>query len=442
MSCLHRTIFLATATVACWAQAPQIDPMLNRTKDPPDVYTIGLVNGAKVLFRVAFFPYDSRFTIYQVPILLTPAPADTVPASVSPEPRLVGPFDPENFPPVLVPLPPPPPKIRKDLRTHDASNAPPDQELLQTNPWELPDPIDNFVFPPPPFPTPFDDPFFNAPVPPQSPGDQIPWVDYSNGALNLASSAQPIGYVAKPSSNQEPHVTTLKATSISIGPSPAGIVISRDLNTAYIAVSGASQVAVVDMAANKVTSTIDIPGSKPYSLALAPDNQTLYVADAAGVGSLHAIDIAAGTVKQIPIAVFYATSIVLTPDATRLWICNNNNSDVSVMDVLTNTIVAHLPVQYPWAVAFNATGTHAYISSSPPGPNGTVEVYDANSYIKIASVQVGSTPRSVAVTPSGRHVFVVNSTAQGTITQISTATNSIIRTFAVGGNPSGLAMEY
>jgi len=443
MSCFRTTVFAVFVSYGCWAQVPQPDPMLNRTKDPPDVYTIGMVNGTKMLFRVAFFPYDRRFAVYQVPILLEAVGANPQTAAASAKPRLIGAFDADNFPPDLVPLPLPKAQFRQRLQGRAGNAGPPGGELFQIDPWELPDPMDDFPLPAQPFPDPFDDPFFSNPVPPSAPGDEIQWVDYSTGALNVASSAQPIGYVAKPAfTDQKPRVTTLQAASISIGPFPTGMVISRDLTRAYIAVSGAAQVAVVDLATNQVTSTINIPGSTPYSLALAPDNQTLYVADAAGVGGLYAVDVASGTVTQLPIAVYYASSLVLTPDATRLWISNNGNSDVSVLDVLTNTIVAHLAVQWPWAVAFNRTGTRAYISSSPPAPNGTVEVYDANSYTHIASIPVGSTPHSVAVTPSGRHVFVVNASAAGSIMQISTVTNTVIRTFPVGDVPSGLAMEY
>jgi YVTN family beta-propeller protein len=196
------------------------------------------------------------------------------------------------------------------------------------------------------------------------------------------------------------------------------------------------------MVAKAIRGTISIAsGAAPYSLAITPDDKTLYVAEVASIGGLYAVDLESGTVKQLPIAVYTATGLVLTPDATRLWICNNTG-DVTVVDALTSTIVAHLPVARPWSVAFNRTGTRAYITSAPPSGNGTVEVYDANSYANLASIPVGMRPHGVGVTPSGRHVFVVNRWTPGSIVQISTATNTVIRTIPTGDFPGGLGMEH
>ena len=433
MNRLQSAILFSTIVSAAWAQ-PQLDPMLNRVKDPPDVYTIGSVNGTKMLFHIAFFPYDQRYMVYQAPILLQPAAASGQTAASVMKPRLVGDVDQDTFPPDLPPLTPAP-AIPTPAQSA-TSASPPDPEPFQSFPWDLPDPIDDFTLP---ITSVLPDPFSVVASPPVEAGDLIPWIDFSDGALNITNSAQPIGYDPPPSA-QKPRVTTVKATSISIGPSAAGIVISRDLSTAYVAVAGAGQVAIVDLTANQVKSTINFPGATPYSLALTADDQTLYVAEAAGIGGIYTVNLASMGVKQLPFAVYYATSIVLMPDATRLWICNNM-SGVTVLDVLTNTIVANIPVVNPWSVAFNRTGTRAYIASAPPGQNGTVEVYDANSYANLASIVVGRAPHTVAVTPSGRHVFVVNNFTPGTISQISTATNTVIRTFPVGDVPSGLGME-
>ena len=115
---------------------------------------------------------------------------------------------------------------------------------------------------------------------------------------------------------------------------------------------------------------------------------------------------------------------------------------MSVIDLLTNTTLAQPPVESPWSVAFNRTGTRAYITSAPQVRNGTVEVYDANTYVRIASIPVGFLPHAVSVSPSGRHVFVVNSWTGGSIMQISTATNTVIRTIPMGDYPGGLGMVH
>ena len=451
MKLAHIAIVLATFAVSfassSWAQdRPQLDPMLNRSKDPPDIYTVARVNDTPVLFRIAFFPYNRRFNVYQIPLVLQPATKNSQ-VSGAMSPRLVGDFDDNNFPPDLVPLPTPPvtpPQNQGQLKAHASGALPPDPDVFQFDPWDLPEPQDDYLLPVPPLPDPFDDPFVGLPNPPPPPfpDDELDITSASDGTLEIINSGQPLGQISAPAAEQKPRATTAKAIGINVGSSPAGIVRSRDLTTAYVAVSGIGQVAVVDMVAKAMKATINIaPGSTPYSLALTPDDKTLYVAEAASIGGLFAVDLASGTVKQLPLAVFSATSLVLMPDATRLWICNNTG-DVTVLDVLTNTIVAHLPVARPWSVAFNRTGTRAYITSAPLSGNGTVEVYDANSYTRLASIPVGFRPHGVGVTPSGRHVFVVNRWTPGSIMQISTATNTVIRAFPTGDFPGGLGMQH
>jgi hypothetical protein len=156
---------------------------------------------------------------------------------------------------------------------------------------------------------------------------------------------------------------------------------------------------------------------------------------------LLTVDLPAGTVNRLPISPGYASKLVISPDGTRLWICNNFGR-VQVLDLLTYANLAQPAVQSPWSVAFNRTGTRAYITSAPHERNGTLEVYNANTYTRIASIPVGFLPHGVSVSPSGRHVFVVNSWAGGSIMQISTATNTVVRTFPVGDFPSGLGMAH
>jgi YVTN family beta-propeller protein len=120
----------------------------------------------------------------------------------------------------------------------------------------------------------------------------------------------------------------------------------------------------------------------------------------------------------------------------------NNLGRMTVLDSLTNTVLAQPAVVSPWSVAFNRAGTRAYITSAPLGRNGTLEVYDANTYVRIASIPVGLLPHAVGVSPSGRHVFVVNSWTGGSIMQISTATNTVVRTIPAGDYPGGLGMVH
>ena len=63
-----------------------------------------------------------------------------------------------------------------------------------------------------------------------------------------------------------------------------------------------------------------------------------------------------------------------------------------------------------WGVRFNPTGTRAYVTSNV-SPVGAVKVIDTTTYTVINFINVGDGPRSLALTPSGRRLFVANSGA-------------------------------
>jgi YVTN family beta-propeller protein len=50
---------------------------------------------------------------------------------------------------------------------------------------------------------------------------------------------------------------------------------------------------------------------------------------------------------------------------------------------------------------------------------------------------VGNLPHVLAVTPSGHHLFVTNALS-GTIMQIDTSTDKVLRTIPVGNHPLGI----
>jgi YVTN family beta-propeller protein len=86
------------------------------------------------------------------------------------------------------------------------------------------------------------------------------------------------------------------------------------------------------------------------------------------------------------------TGIGVTPDGSRLYVANNSDNTVSVINTITNTVVK--------------------------------------------TISVGQNPQGVSITPDGKKVYV--SCQQQGISIISTATNSVIATITVGAEPFSL----
>ena len=73
--------------------------------------------------------------------------------------------------------------------------------------------------------------------------------------------------------------------------------------------------------------------------------------------------------------------------------------------------------------------------------NDTVSVFDAVTRAKMAEINVGAAPRTLALTPSGSAMWVVNKRA-ATISVISTASLAVTQTIALprASSPYGVAM--
>jgi YVTN family beta-propeller protein len=67
-------------------------------------------------------------------------------------------------------------------------------------------------------------------------------------------------------------------TTVPVGKSPVGVAVSAKLERVFVSNVDGQSVSVIDAKTNQVTAEISINGS-PVGLALSPDNSKLYVAD-------------------------------------------------------------------------------------------------------------------------------------------------------------------
>ena len=81
---------------------------------------------------------------------------------------------------------------------------------------------------------------------------------------------------------------------------PMGFVMSADGKTAYVTLGRAKAVAVIDVAARKLTRTFDNVGDRPWGIGISPDGTKLYTANGPS-GDVSIVDIATGKVdRKIP----------------------------------------------------------------------------------------------------------------------------------------------
>lgn len=212
------------------------------------------------------------------------------------------------------------------------------------------------------------------------------------------------------------------------------------------------------VAPNTVVATINV-GITPVGLAVTPDNQFVYVANNNNYGftgsdSVSVIDLT----TNLPITTITDASfnqpytVTINASGTKAYVTNSNSTTVTIIDIPSNTVAGIIGgFDGPSGFAIVPQGTTAYVNNYG-GPSGrgsgfgnTVNVVDLNTNAIVgAPIIVDQAPASLAVTPDGEFVYVINyitgNTDGGTANVIQTSNNSVIATIPDLSGPFAIAM--
>lgn len=207
---------------------------------------------------------------------------------------------------------------------------------------------------------------------------------------------------------------------------------------------------------NTIVATINV-GVTPAGIAFTPNGKYAYVAnannygnaghDAVGQDNISVIDVS----KNLVVKTIYDASlnqpqtVTINPAGTKAYACNSNSSDVTVIDVATNTVTAVISgFDGPDDMVINAAGTVGYVSNYG-GPGGlgsgnghTVNVVDLVNNVISGTIDLAPNiaPAALAMTPDGAYVYTVNymngNPNTGTLNIIRTSDNTLLPTVITG----------
>jgi gliding motility-associated-like protein len=142
-------------------------------------------------------------------------------------------------------------------------------------------------------------------------------------------------------------------------------------------------------------------------------------------------------VATIPVG-SYPWGIVVSPDGSRVYNTNFNNSTISVINTATNSVIGILAAgPNPYCVAISPDGERLYVTNYY---SNRVTVINISTGAVIATINTGTDPRYVTVSPDGSKVYVSNS-GSNSISVINTATNTLSNTIAVGTYPEAIVLS-
>jgi len=200
--------------------------------------------------------------------------------------------------------------------------------------------------------------------------------------------------------------------------SPLVLVADNEGKKLYVAEATANQIAVFDIAAGKVKKVIPLP-DPPSGLALAPSGQILYVTGAVPDGRIHVVNLKTGGIHSILTGGHTPNAPVVSPDGETLYVCNQFNNNVTVIDLESDKELAKVPVpREPIAAAVTPDGKLLFVANLlPAGPADAdyvaaeVSIIDTNENKVAANIQLpnGSTGlRGICISPDGEYAYVTH----------------------------------
>lgn len=210
---------------------------------------------------------------------------------------------------------------------------------------------------------------------------------------------------------------------------PLNPAITPDGKNALVTLSGAGSLGVFDLANNTLATSIPI--TSLYT-AITPDGTKAYVTSLSNY--ITQVDLNNYNTTSIPLG-NGTFGIAVTPNGQKIYVSNNSSSDVSVLEVATNTVINTISVGlFPREMAITPDGSRLYVSNQN---SANVSVIDLANDTVIATVPAGALPRNIAITPNGTKAYVANQFSNN-LTVIAVLDNTVITTIAVGSQPQGV----
>jgi YVTN family beta-propeller protein len=126
-----------------------------------------------------------------------------------------------------------------------------------------------------------------------------------------------------------------------------------------------------------------------------------------------------------------SSTIALSEDGARVAMVNQDDNSISVFQTSDNARLSKLPTgTSPSSVVIAPNSTTAYVANRADGTVVRVEGIDGGTPVITATVSVGSEPVGLALSPSGKKLFVAEQ-AESRVSVIDTATMQIVSSVQV-----------
>lgn len=131
-------------------------------------------------------------------------------------------------------------------------------------------------------------------------------------------------------------------TAIPVGKGPEGFDVSPDGKEVWAANSGDGSVSIIDVAAKKVTATLELKTNRSNRLKFTPDGKLVLISDDGGAG-LVIVDAATRKERKRLNLGRGPEGILVHPDGTRAYVALSGENAVAVIDLRTLEVTGKIP---------------------------------------------------------------------------------------------------
>jgi YVTN family beta-propeller protein len=204
-------------------------------------------------------------------------------------------------------------------------------------------------------------------------------------------------------------------------------------NKVYCANSSGNTVTVIDGSNNSISTVIGV-GFHPVALLHNPtvnkvysansgdyySPATLTVIDAQGDSVLHTLE------TGVP-GHAGDQDLCLNTVNSRVYLSSKEEDRVAVIDAVSDTIVAQVPVDYPTVLCYSPDYNYIYAATGL----SSVDVIDCGPNTLIATVEVSSDPAALCYVPVGAKVYTANQ-SEGSVSVIAGERPSVVAEIDIG----------
>jgi YVTN family beta-propeller protein len=256
--------------------------------------------------------------------------------------------------------------------------------------------------------------------------DDAVYVYTKSGSTFTAATPMPLGHLTTPFSN--------KGIGLGVQPEASGLAVSADGATLVVANNYNDSISVIDTASKKVRYEVDlrqfnpnnegvsggVGGTFPYSVAIK--GKTAYVGCDRD-REVDVVDISGATAGHVTKRIkLDGNPNGMTLNGSMLYVAQDNQDQVAVIDTTTNTVVAEIDARGPeslelaakmtgaatTAVTINAANNTMYAVNAGTNSIAVIPLSGPHAHTVTGLIPTAYDPLDIAFSQDGTWMYIVN----------------------------------